>query len=134
MTETIFTKIINKEIPANIIYEDDNTIAFLDICPFEKGHTLVVPKKVYKTIMDMPENEYSELMSVVKKISTHLAEELKCGINIWQNNKEVAGQEVPHVHFHVVPRSEDKGWYRSDNCVKYLNNEAKNYTKRLKLN
>ncbi len=130
---TLFTKIINREIPANIVYEDKNHIAFLDISPFEKGHTLVVPKKEYETIMEMPEDEYLELQKIVLKIAKHYEKELNCGINIWQNNKEIAGQEIPHVHFHVVPRLEKKSYYKSGNATKYLANEAKNYAQRLKL-
>jgi len=129
---TIFTKIINREIPASIIYEDENTIAFLDIMPFEKGHTLVIPKKEYETIMEMPEKEYLELQKIILKIAKHLEKELNCGINIWQNNKEISGQEVPHVHFHVVPRKEKKEAYNLKNRVKYLKNEIFNWEKRLK--
>jgi histidine triad (HIT) family protein len=68
---SIFTKIIQREIPATIIYEDENHIAFLDIQPFEKGHTLVVPKTEYETIMDMPEDVYLDLQKVVLKIAKH---------------------------------------------------------------
>ncbi len=132
--ESIFTKIVKKQIPAHIIYEDKNTIAFLDIKPFEKGHTLVVPKKQYTTIMDMPETEFLELCSVVYKIAKHFETELNCGINVWQNNKEIAGQEVMHVHFHVVPRlDKSKKTYLHAHKEEYLENEAANYARRLKL-
>jgi len=134
MEETIFTKIINKEIPASIIYEDNETLAFLDIEPFEKGHTLVIPKKQYLTIMDMPENEYLNLMKIVKKIAEHYEKQLNCGINILQNNKSISGQEVMHVHFHIIPRLEKKKLYCSKNGVKYLNGEIDNYINTLKLN
>ena len=103
--ETLFTKIIKREIPAHIVYEDVHTLAFLDIMPVEKGHTLVVPKKVYETIMEMPETEYLHLQSVVLKLAKHLEKKLKCGLNIWVNNKAIAGQEIPHVHVHLVPRT-----------------------------
>ncbi len=129
----IFEKIIAREIPAYIIYEDEKHIAFLDIMPFEKGHTLIVPKKPYITIFEMNENEFTELMRVVYKIANHYEKELGCGINIWQNNKKVSGQEIPHVHFHVIPRRISKPTYRLDLREKYLNNEAENYRKRLKL-
>ena len=131
MGETIFSKIIKGEIPSYKIYEDKNHYAFLDIAPFEKGHTLVVPKKEYVTIFDMPEEEFEELMSVVRKIAKHLKETLNCDINLWQNNGETAGQEVPHVHFHIVPRSENKKTYCLENKVKYLDGEATNYQKTL---
>ena len=134
MRETIFTKIINKEIPSNIIYENENHLAFLDITPFEKGHTLVIPKKQYNTIMDMPENDFIELTKIVQKIAKHIEKKLNCGINIWQNNKEISGQEIPHVHFHIVPRLKNKQWLKSENTEKYLKNEEENYTKMLVLN
>ena len=101
---SIFSKIISREIPANIIYEDENHIAFLDIHPFEKWHTLVVPKHEYKTIFDMNEDAYLELQKIVLKIAKHYEKVLSCGMNILQNNKEIAGQTVPHVHFHIIPR------------------------------
>ena len=131
---TVFEKIIAKKIPAHIIYEDENHLAFLDIMPFEKGHTLVIPKKPYVTIFEMTENEFGELMKIVHKIANHYEKKLKCGINIWQNNKEVSGQEVMHVHFHVIPRRTKKPTYHLEQREKYLNNEIENYCKRLKLN
>ena len=69
MVETIFSKIIKGEIPSYKIYEDEKHLAFLDISPFEKGHTLVIPKKEdYQTIFDMPEEEFVELIKIVKKL------------------------------------------------------------------
>ena len=132
--ETIFSKIIRREIPSQIVYEDEKHLAFLDIAPIEKGHTLVIPKKHYSTIMDMPKEEFCELMTVVQKIAKHFEKTLKCGINIWQNNKEVAGQDVMHVHFHVIPRTEKKKIYYLENKVEYLKNEMENYKNKLKLN
>lgn len=130
--ETIFTKIINKEIPSSIIYEDDKHLAFLDIFPFEKGHTLVIPKKHFKTIFDMPEKEYLELQKIVLKVAKHLENELNCGVNIVQNNKKIAGQEINHVHFHVIPRLEKKELLNSKAGVRYLKNEIDNFQKKLK--
>lgn len=133
MADTIFTKIINKEIPAEILYEDEKHIAFLDLTPFEKGHTLVIPKKSYETIFEMPEEEYLELSRVVHRVANHLSEKLNSGINIWLNNKEVAGQEIPHLHFHVIPRKEKKKTYALENREKYLEGEISNYGEYLKL-
>ena len=131
---SIFTKIIQKEIPAQVIYEDDNHIAFLDIQPFEKGHTLVIPKKEYETIMDMPENEYLELQKVVLVLSKHYEKVLWCWINIVQNNKLIAEQSVFHVHFHIIPRTQEwKSLYSWTHCS-YSTNEDWEYQAKLKLN
>ena len=75
--ETIFDKIISGEIPASKVYEDDNFLAFLDIMPFEKGHTLVVPKKRYATIFDIPEEEYLKLQKIVHKIAGQIRKKLR---------------------------------------------------------
>lgn len=130
---SIFTKIINREIPAAIIYEDDHHIAFLDIAPFEKGHTLVVPKKEYATIFDMPEEEYLELQKIVLKIAKHYERVLDCGLNIIQNNKEIAGQSVFHVHFHIVPRRNKTGHVVFSESETYAENEMNFYQKQLAL-
>jgi len=131
--ETLFTKIIKREIPASIIYEDENTLAILDINPFEKGHTLVIPKKPYETIMQMPEKEFLELMKIVKKIADHYEKTLDCGINIWQNNKSISGQEIMHVHFHIIPRRVEKSCYKLENSEKYLENEKETYLNKLRV-
>lgn len=134
MNETIFEKIVKREIPANIIYEDDKHLAFLDISPFEKGHTLVIPKKAYETIFDMSQSEFIELQKVVYKVAKHMKSVLKCGLNICQNNYEISGQEVPHVHFHLIPRREKKNLYCiNKNGVKYLKNEDQSYRNKLKI-
>ena len=83
--------------------------------------------------MEMQEEEYLKLQKVILKIAKHYEEVLGCGINIWQNNKEISGQDVMHVHFHVVPRREKKSWYRAEHCKPYLPNEAENYANKLRL-
>lgn len=113
--KTLFEKIIDREIQADIAHEDDQHIVFLDINPFEKGHLLVVPKKPYETIMDMPEDEYAALQRLVHKVARHTNKQLGGGINIHQNNYPIAAQVVPHVHVHVIPRNEQKDTYRTDN-------------------
>lgn len=102
---SIFTKIINRELPANIVYEDDLVIAFLDISQVTKGHTLVVPKVEYETIFDLPEDIAGHLYQVVVKLSKAINESLKPeGLNILNNNQAVAGQVVFHYHIHIIPR------------------------------
>lgn len=130
---SIFTKIINREIPADIVYEDDNHIAFLDIFPLEKWHTLVVPKKEYATIFDMPEEEFIELQKIVYRIALHYEKTLDCGINIFQNNKEISWQEIPHVHFHIVPRFIQKAFLNHEVWDSYEPWEKEKYKTQLSL-
>ena len=99
----IFCKIIKKEIPAHAVYEDEHVIAFLDVKPINIGHTLVVPKKHVATLTNVMEQDLINTMNVVQKI-TKCLEEISDGVNVGQNNGKVAGQEVDHVHFHVIPR------------------------------
>lgn len=123
MADCIFCKIINKEIPASIVYEDNTTIAFLDIEPASKGHTLVVPKFHCKTINDLPDQDSKDLMISIKNVASSILS-LNQGCNIVQNNNEVAGQVVNHVHFHVVPRKKgDKVHSGFGVNVKYRNQE-----------
>ncbi len=103
--ENIFLKIINREIPANIIYEDDLVIAFLDIVPVNKGHALVVPKKHFVNILDGDPDTLAHMMKISQKIAQAQVKELGAeGFNLVVNNGVAGGQEVMHSHFHVVPR------------------------------
>jgi histidine triad (HIT) family protein len=103
----IFCKIATKQAPASIIYEDDNVIAFLDIRPLNEGHTLVIPKEHYETVYDVPENLIADIYKVVKKLGAAVKNATKAdGITIIQQNGRAAGQEVSHLHVHVVPRYE----------------------------
>ncbi|MFH1390896.1 MAG: HIT family protein [Candidatus Diapherotrites archaeon] len=110
MTECIFCKIGEGEIPAKKIYEDQNTIAFLDVFPAAKGHSLIIPKKHYATLLDIPEMELKEVIQIVQKIGAAVMKATQAdGFNVLQNNKEAAGQVVPHLHFHIVPRFKGDG-------------------------
>lgn len=111
MEETIFAKIIRKEIPAEIIYEDEYTLAFLDVKPVNPGHALVVPKKFVRNILDADEETLAHVMETVQKISIALREVLDAeGINIHINNEPAAGQVVFHFHVHVIPRYANDGY------------------------
>lgn len=96
---SIFTKIINREIPAEIVWEDERHIAFLSINPLQTGHTLVIPKREVDYIFDLADAEYSELFIAAKKVSLLIQKTF--------NPKKVAvvveGLEVPHAHIHLVP-------------------------------
>lgn len=99
MKPSIFTQIINGEIPSHKIYEDEHTFAFLDIHPSQPGHTLVIPKKQIEFIWDLENEDYAALMAAVKAVGAHLREKLAVpyvGI-------KVIGIDVPHVHVHLIP-------------------------------
>ncbi len=130
--KTIFEKIIDREIPADIIYEDENHLAFLDIQPFEKGHILVIPKKPYETIFEMPENEFLELQKIVFRVAQKIQAEIGGGLNILQNNFGIAGQVVPHVHFHLVPRKSSKKLY-CGGLEEYEDGEKEKILEKLKI-
>ena len=101
---SVFTKIINGEIPCYKIYEDDKTLAFLDIHPETKGHTLVIPKKEVDKIYDLEDEDYQALMATVKKISKNMEKVL--GVRtLWK----VVGTDVPHAHVHLEPY--DETWH-----------------------
>lgn len=107
----IFCKIINKEIPAEKIYEDEKSLVFLDIEPNNPGHCLVVPKVHCENIFDVPEEILSHLLKISQKISKILKISVRAeGINIGINNGQIAGQIVPHLHIHVIPRYANDGF------------------------
>ncbi len=103
MSNCIFCKIIDGEIPAHKVYEDEKVLAFLDVNPSSKGHTLVIPKGHVENIYEASEMDYmwDALVEVSDAVKTAFDAE---GLNISQNNGEVAGQEVFHLHFHITPR------------------------------
>ena len=96
---SIFTKIINREIPGNIVAEDDKHIAILDINPNAKGHTLCIPKKEVNKIFDLPEVDYMALMAFSRKVALGLEKVVACK----RIGVSVIGLEVPHVHVHLIP-------------------------------
>ena len=101
----VFCDIIKGDIPSYKVYEDDNYLAILDISQATLGHTLVMPKKHYDTILDMEDDKAGELMSVADKIAKKIVTNLNAtGCNMLINTGEVAGQTVKHVHLHIVPR------------------------------
>ncbi len=96
---SIFTKIINREIPGHIVAEDENHIAILDINPNAKGHTLCIPKREVNKIFDLPEQEYLDLMTFSRKVAIALEKTVSCE----RIGVSVIGLEVPHVHVHLIP-------------------------------
>lgn len=110
MNDCIFCKILKGELPCMKIYEDERTMAFLDIAKDVDGHILVIPKKHVTNILDADGETLSHVMNTVKKIGAHLTE--NCGyegMNILNANNECSGQTVFHLHIHVIPRKHGDG-------------------------
>ncbi len=102
---SIFSKIISREIPAHIVYEDENTIAFLDINPVNPGHTLVVPKNEKENLLESSEEDLLRVIQVVRKIAPAIVKAVGAeGFNTETNTGEASGQSVLHTHFHIIPR------------------------------
>ncbi len=103
--ETVFAKIIRKELPAEIIYETETVIAFLDIEPSGKGHTLVVPKIWSEHVFSISKEAWGEVMEVVRMLAPKVRDAVHAdGVNILVNGGSEAGQVVPHTHAHLIPR------------------------------
>ncbi|GAB7024592.1 HIT family protein [Salidesulfovibrio brasiliensis] len=108
--ECLFCKIVAGEIPCAKVYESETMIGFLDIAPVNAGHALVLPKAHHPTLWEMPAELGNDLMQAVKAVADAVKAETGAdGLNVMQNNYEAAGQLVPHVHFHLIPRFDNDG-------------------------
>lgn len=118
----VFCKIINGEIPSYKIYEDDNAIAILDISQATLGHTLILPKKHYENILEIPTETLASLASTVKNVTNILQTKLNPeGFNILNNCGLAAGQTVMHFHIHIIPR------YNGDDLEIKFNDHGKDF-------
>ena len=101
----VFCKIIDGAIPSSKVYEDDEVLAILDLSQTTKGHTIVMPKKHYANMLEIPTDEFASLMGKVKTIAQLLVSKLNAnGCNVLINTNESAGQTVMHLHVHIIPR------------------------------
>ncbi len=101
----IFAKILRGEIPSHRVYEDDHTVAFMDVMPQAPGHVLVVPKAASRNILDADPAALSQAIAVVQKIANAVQDAFDAdGVFVCQFNEPAAGQTVFHLHFHVIPR------------------------------
>ena len=108
MQDCIFCKIIRKEIPASLVYEDESVLGFLDINPLTEGHTLVIPKNHATNIFDIPADDLKHITTVAQQISNKMKESINAeGVDLVQASGEAADQTVPHFHMHVIPRKSD---------------------------
>lgn len=110
MPDCIFCKIIKGEVPNYTVYEDKAVLAFLDIFPHAKGHTVVVPKRHIDTYFDLSDDETDKLSAGIKKVMEKIQAVLKPdGFNVGWNQSPAGGQVVPHLHIHILPRYEGDG-------------------------
>jgi histidine triad (HIT) family protein len=116
---SIFTKIINGEIPCYKVYEDDLVLAFLDINPVKRGHTLVIPKREENLLFDLSDKEYDAVMNTAKRI----AKSIKANINCKRVSMAVVGLEVPHAHVHLIPLDKMDDFSFKNEKVKMSHNE-----------
>ena len=108
MTECIFCRIIRREVPAEVLYEDDDVLAILDINPIHYGHALVLPKRHCLDFLALPPSCYSSVLTAAHRVTKALVSALQLeGYNLFTNNGRIAGQSVFHFHLHVTPRYAD---------------------------
>ena len=115
--DCIFCKIISKEVPAKILYEDEYSISFLDAFPVAKGHTLVIPKKHFAQIQDMSSDMNQKLFDTVHKMITTIDSVMGSTLVLIHNGKD-SGQEIMHVHVHLIPRGIDDSGDNLDSMFK----------------
>lgn len=127
MSDCIFCRIVEKEIPATVVHEDDEVMVFMDIGPIIKGHALVIPKKHYDPVTETPDAVLAKLHITAKNIAAAQMNALGAdGVNIIQNNGKASGQEVPHIHVHVIPRFASDGHRWNWNAKQYDDFEEMN--------
>ena len=120
--DCIFCQIIDRQIGSKIIFENEHNIAFLDIYPVSKWHTIVIPKNHYPNLEKIPDEELSRLYKDIKKVALFIRQKLNVdGYNILQNNFKAAGQIINHFHVHIIPRSENDARF----SMKIPRNQAK---------
>ncbi|EEE38211.1 histidine triad protein [Rhodobacteraceae bacterium KLH11] len=106
-SDNIFAKILRGEIPSNRVYEDDETLAFMDIMPRADGHVLVIPKSPCRNVLDATPEQLAVVIATVQKMAKAVKAAFDAdGVTIQQFNEAAGGQEVFHLHFHVLPRHE----------------------------
>jgi histidine triad (HIT) family protein len=130
--KNVFQKIIDREIPAHILYEDADTIAFLDVAPNSPGHTLVIPKKPFVNIFDIDDETLAAVMRTVRKVAPAVRDGVGAhGVHISSNHGKAAGQEVFHIHFHIIPRH-DRSEFAFWPKIAYVENEAQEVAQKIR--
>lgn len=110
MAETVFSKILSGELPCHKVYEDDQVLAFLDIFPLSRGHTLIIPKEPAETIDQLSDESAAAIGRVLPRVARAVMAATGCtAYNVLQNNGAEAHQAVFHVHFHIIPKTDTAG-------------------------
>ncbi|HRX86774.1 MAG TPA: HIT family protein [Phycisphaerae bacterium] len=131
---SVFSRIVSGEIPAHKVYEDAHVLAFLDVGPLAPGHVLLIPKGEFATMDAVPEDVAAALGRVLPRLVRAVQSATGApGINVLQNNGKVSGQEVMHVHFHLIPRQAGDGLGYRWNPGKYAPGEAEKLRDQLSL-
>jgi histidine triad (HIT) family protein len=129
----IFCDIVDHKAHAEVLYENDHVLSFLDINPVNFGHTLVITKKHYEDFLSVPKEELDHVIRAVQAISDVIQTKLNCdGFNIVINNGSAAGQSVPHFHFHIIPRFHNDDFRFKLNLKKYSDNLMKEYADKIR--
>ena len=126
--ESIFSKIIKRELPSYIVCEDSENIAFLDINPLRRGHTLIVPKLEVDNIFSLNENSYNSLFSFAKRVAINMKKKITCD----RIGMSVVGLDVPHAHIHLIPINSFEDMNFNKSPLKLTNEEMLNICQLLK--
>jgi len=130
-----FCKLVKKEDDASIVFEDERTMAFLDIRPVNDGHTLVIPKMHYENIYEIPDDEIAHVYRTVKKVASAIKQSVKAeGISITQHNGRAALQRVFHLHVHVIPRYEGQRFPRPEELSEVKREELEEIAEKIRVN
>ena len=130
--DCIFCRIAAGEIPSARVMEDDTKLAFMDINPVRPGHVLLIPRKHYERLTDMPPVEAGELLAALPGLAAAVVKATQAdGFNGFQTNGACAGQVVPHVHVHIIPRHENDGYSFNWNSGSYAEGEAEAWRQKI---
>lgn len=133
MNNCVFCKIVKWETPSQRVYEDDKYIAFLDINPINFGHTLIIPRQHFENVEATPDEVLADMIKLSKKIGPAITKAMRAdGYNIKINDGRAAGQEIDHIHIHVIPRTAGDGIYRLSARDRYPEGKMGETAKKIK--
>lgn len=133
MNDCVFCRIVHKEVPAEVLFENDEVVAILDINPIHYGHALVIPKQHCRGFLELPSHSYQAILRAARVVCQALVQGLRLeGYNLLSNNGRIAGQSVFHFHLHVTPRYPDDNIRFVQELKKYSNGEMRHYAELIK--